>query len=56
MPVAPVHKRLPLSCTAPHTLVLLWRIRDEEALLRREFGPAWDAYAERSWRLIPFVF
>lgn len=50
------HSGLGLSLVAAETLVLLWRIRDEEALLHREFGPAWEAYAERSWRLIPFVF
>jgi protein-S-isoprenylcysteine O-methyltransferase Ste14 len=37
-------------------LILAWRIRDEEALLRREFGAEWDAYARRSRRLIPFVY
>jgi predicted kinase/protein-S-isoprenylcysteine O-methyltransferase Ste14 len=37
------------------TLVLLWRIRDEELLLHREFGAEWEAYARRSWRLLPFV-
>ncbi len=35
---------------------VIWRVRDEEALLRREFGRAWEGYAERSWRLVPFVF
>jgi protein-S-isoprenylcysteine O-methyltransferase Ste14 len=37
-------------------LVLLWRIRDEEALMRQEIGPAWEAYSRKSWRLIPFVY
>jgi protein-S-isoprenylcysteine O-methyltransferase Ste14 len=36
--------------------VLLWRIRDEEALMRREFGPAWEVYRRRSWRLVPLIF
>ncbi|KAB2865148.1 MAG: isoprenylcysteine carboxylmethyltransferase family protein, partial [Anaerolineae bacterium] len=36
--------------------VLLWRIRDEEALMRQEFGAEWDAYAEKSWRLIPYLY
>jgi protein-S-isoprenylcysteine O-methyltransferase Ste14 len=36
--------------------VLLWRIRDEESLLRQEFGQAWEAYCSRSWRLVPFVY
>jgi protein-S-isoprenylcysteine O-methyltransferase Ste14 len=38
------------------TLLLLWRIHDEEGLLRREFGAEWEAYARRSWRLVPFVY
>lgn len=38
------------------TLVLLWRIHDEEALMHEEFGPAWESYSRRSWRLIPFVY
>jgi protein-S-isoprenylcysteine O-methyltransferase Ste14 len=37
-------------------LVLLWRIRDEETLMREEFGPEWEAYAQKSWGLIPFVY
>lgn len=35
---------------------LLIRIHDEEILLQKEFGPAWEAYRRRSWRLIPFIF
>jgi protein-S-isoprenylcysteine O-methyltransferase Ste14 len=37
-------------------LVLLWRIRGEEALMHREFGSQWEAYVRRSWRLIPELF
>ena len=37
-------------------LIFLWRIHDEETLLAREFGPAWHAYASRSWRLLPRVY
>jgi len=37
-------------------LILLWRVYAEEALMRREFGKAWEAYRVKSWRLIPFVF
>jgi len=36
--------------------VLVWRIHDEEALLRHEFGGEWDAFVKRSWRLLPFVW
>ena len=38
------------------TLVLLWRIRDEETLLRQEFGSEWEDYARKTRRLIPFLF
>ena len=37
-------------------LVLIWRAYAEEALLKKEFGKQWDAYCEKSWRMIPFVF
>lgn len=37
-------------------LVLVWRVYAEEALMRQEFGKEWDAYCEKSWRIIPFVF
>lgn len=40
--------------TVPH--LVLWRIADEEALLRREFGAAWEAYPARTWRLLPLVY
>lgn len=33
--------------------VLLWRIRDEEALMGAHFGTAWEAYSKETWRLIP---
>lgn len=36
--------------------ILLFRIRDEEALMGAEFGDEWRAYCHRSWRLIPFLF
>ncbi len=45
-----------LFLTGVTKLVLLWRIRDEETLLHGEFGPEWDAYSKRSWRLVPFVY
>jgi protein-S-isoprenylcysteine O-methyltransferase Ste14 len=37
-------------------LVLTWRIRDEESLLSAEFGREWESCAERSRRLVPFVY
>jgi protein-S-isoprenylcysteine O-methyltransferase Ste14 len=36
--------------------LLLWRIRDEETLMEREFGEAWRAYCRRSWGLVPGIF
>ena len=37
-------------------VLLLYRIKDEEATLHKEFGAEWEAYCTRSWRLIPYVF
>jgi len=37
-------------------IVLLWRIREEELFMSREFGPDWQSYLERSWRLVPFIY
>jgi protein-S-isoprenylcysteine O-methyltransferase Ste14 len=36
--------------------LLIFRLTDEEKLLREEFGPQWEAYVQRSWRLVPFVY
>jgi protein-S-isoprenylcysteine O-methyltransferase Ste14 len=47
---------LALILVAALTLVLIWRIHDEEALMNQEFGADWEAYSQRSWRLIPFVY
>jgi protein-S-isoprenylcysteine O-methyltransferase Ste14 len=45
-----------LGLNLPLLAVLLFRIRDEEALLRKTFGAEWDAYCRRSWRLIPYLY
>ena len=37
-------------------VVFMLRIRDEEALMQAEFGQEWEAYCQRSWRLIPFIY
>jgi protein-S-isoprenylcysteine O-methyltransferase Ste14 len=47
---------LALALDGAIVLVLIWRIRDEEALMSREFGSVWEAYVERTWRLLPFLF
>jgi len=30
--------------------LLVFRLTDEEKLLREEFGGQWEAYVQRSWR------
>jgi len=47
---------LALILVAVLSAVLVWRIHDEEMLLHREFGTEWEAYAARSWRLLPPVY
>jgi protein-S-isoprenylcysteine O-methyltransferase Ste14 len=37
-------------------IILLFRIEDEEALLKNEFGQEWENYCKTSWRLIPFLY
>lgn len=36
--------------------VILFRIRDEEALLLRTFGAEWETYCQHSWRLLPYIY
>jgi protein-S-isoprenylcysteine O-methyltransferase Ste14 len=36
--------------------ILLFRIRDEEAVLHKEFGAEWEAYCHHSWRLLPYIY
>ncbi|HEY6449127.1 MAG TPA: isoprenylcysteine carboxylmethyltransferase family protein [Candidatus Cybelea sp.] len=45
-----------LILTALLVPVVLSRIRSEEALLGRYFGPAYDAYRARTSRLLPGIF
>ena len=45
-----------LLITALILVVLVGRIRSEEALLRSEFGAEYEAYAKRTARFIPGVF
>jgi protein-S-isoprenylcysteine O-methyltransferase Ste14 len=36
-------------------LVLLFRIKDEEMVLHKEFGVEWEDYCMHSWRLLPYI-
>jgi protein-S-isoprenylcysteine O-methyltransferase Ste14 len=45
-----------LILTGLFVAIVLFRISDEEALMRREFGPEWQAYCARSWRLLPGIW
>lgn len=47
---------LTLILSAALILVLLWRIHDEERLLKEAFGQEWEEYRKRSWRLAPFLY
>ena len=37
-------------------VVLFARIEAEERLLSETFGPEYDAYRNRTWRLVPYVY
>jgi protein-S-isoprenylcysteine O-methyltransferase Ste14 len=37
-------------------VIVLFRIRDEEALMQREFGAEWEAYGRKTSRLIPLLW
>jgi protein-S-isoprenylcysteine O-methyltransferase Ste14 len=45
-----------LVLAAPLVALIAMRIRDEEALLRQEFGEEWEAYCRHSWRLVPLLY
>ena len=45
-----------LVAMVPILVGLLFRIRDEEAVLNKEFGLEWQAYCKRSWRFIPYLY
>jgi protein-S-isoprenylcysteine O-methyltransferase Ste14 len=47
---------LALILAAGLTMLLIGRIHIEEMLLHREFGPDWEAYSQKTWRLIPFIY
>ena len=45
-----------LVAMVPILVGLLFRIRDEEAVLHKEFGAEWEAYCQQSWRFIPYLY
>jgi len=47
---------IPLLIDVFLVLILLWRISDEEKLMRQEFKGEWDDYKKRSRALIPFIY
>jgi protein-S-isoprenylcysteine O-methyltransferase Ste14 len=37
--------------------MFLWRVGAEDAMMRKQFGPQWDAWARRvPYEIVPFVF
>ena len=45
-----------LALTLAFIVIISFRIKDEEALMTREFGSVWEAYCKKSWRFVPFIF
>jgi protein-S-isoprenylcysteine O-methyltransferase Ste14 len=45
-----------LVLTLVFVAIVFFRIKDEEALMRHEFGQEWETYCKKSWRFIPGVF
>jgi len=45
-----------LALTLAFIVIVSFRIKDEEALMSREFGSEWEAYCKKSWRVVPFIF
>jgi len=43
------------ACLAP-TLSLVKRIKQEEAMLAKEFEKEWDEYGKTTWKLVPFIW
>ncbi len=52
-----LYRSWPALClVAVVLLVVVWRIGDEEALMREHFGAEWDDYARRTSRLVPGLY
>jgi protein-S-isoprenylcysteine O-methyltransferase Ste14 len=45
-----------LVITGVMTLLLAWRIYDEENLLQQEFGQEWTNYCQQTKRIIPLIY
>jgi protein-S-isoprenylcysteine O-methyltransferase Ste14 len=45
-----------LVLTLVFFVIVLFRIKDEEALMGKEFGETWTSYCEKTWRLVPFIY
>lgn len=45
-----------LGITALVMMIVVFRIRDEEALMSREFGTAWQAYCSKTWKVFPHLW
>jgi len=50
------HSWIGLLWLFPFISILLFRIRDEETLMEREFGEEWREYRRNTWRLLPFIY
>ena len=46
---------LVFACLAP-TLSLVKRIKQEEAMLAKEFETEWKEYCNTTWKLVPFLW
>jgi protein-S-isoprenylcysteine O-methyltransferase Ste14 len=45
-----------LVATVLFLCIILYRIKDEEALMHKEFGEEWETYCKCSWRLLPYIY
>jgi protein-S-isoprenylcysteine O-methyltransferase Ste14 len=45
-----------LIAVIPILVGLLFRIKDEEGVLHKEFGLEWETYCQQSWRFIPYLY
>jgi len=45
-----------LTLTLVFMIIISFRIKDEEAMMSREFGSEWEAYCKKSKRWVPFIY